>query len=80
MGVIHWLEREMIELALASKIFGDWQANLDKRFKVKSVFFMLDLKVSSAVCRGVGLCAVISVWASDFSVAGAGTDGENRFK
>lgn len=42
-----WFARRGAEAALVfvSKIFGDWQANLDKRFKVRSVFFQhIDLR------------------------------------
>ncbi|MEK7090253.1 MAG: hypothetical protein AAB930_01575 [Patescibacteria group bacterium] len=40
------------ELALTSKIFRDWQANLDKRFKVKSLVFQhIDIRSASSLAE-----------------------------
>ena len=39
MAVKSFLDEEMISLALASRIFKEWQKNLDPRFKVKGIVF-----------------------------------------
>lgn len=43
-----FLDLEIIELAMKSRIFREWQANLDPRFKVKSIVFQ------SVDTRGTG--------------------------